>query len=244
MPLEERPMPPTISRRRAETRQRLIDAAHERFAAVGIHDTSVEAICERAGFTRGAFYSNFHSKQELFLALYEQQLALRAARLEEAEHEAIGGIDPADPDRAARIARAIASRFAAGIDEDAAWCPVHLEYRALALRTPDLRAATLATERRFFASIAQLAERLASAFGMRLAIGADAFATAVGALYETLLVRSIMEGEPSSAAAVTDELTEFIAALAAPRPRPIRTLLPPRRGDLPRTPRGAVRPTA
>jgi len=42
------------------------------FAEVGLDAASVETICERAGFTRGAFYSNFESKDELFLALITQ----------------------------------------------------------------------------------------------------------------------------------------------------------------------------
>ena len=60
---------PATTRRRENTRIRLMDAAAEMFAEVGIDAASVEAVCERAGFTRGAFYSNFASKEELFLAL-------------------------------------------------------------------------------------------------------------------------------------------------------------------------------
>ncbi|MEU2204864.1 helix-turn-helix domain-containing protein [Microbacterium oleivorans] len=58
-----------MTRSRENTRARLLEAAHEVFAEVGLDAASVEAICERAGFTRGAFYSNFESKDELFLAL-------------------------------------------------------------------------------------------------------------------------------------------------------------------------------
>ena len=58
-----------VTRSRENTRARLLEAAHEVFAEVGLDAASVEAICERAGFTRGAFYSNFESKDELFLAL-------------------------------------------------------------------------------------------------------------------------------------------------------------------------------
>ncbi len=57
------------SKRREATRARLLDAAHEVFAAMGMGAASVEEISERAGFTRGAFYSNFESKEDLFLAL-------------------------------------------------------------------------------------------------------------------------------------------------------------------------------
>nr|WP_246357957.1 helix-turn-helix domain-containing protein [Pyxidicoccus fallax] len=42
------------------------------FAEVGLDAASVEAICERTGFTRGAFYSNFETKDALMLALIER----------------------------------------------------------------------------------------------------------------------------------------------------------------------------
>ena len=57
------------TRSRENTRARLLDAAAEVFAEVGLDAASVEAVCDRAGFTRGAFYSNFESKDELFLEL-------------------------------------------------------------------------------------------------------------------------------------------------------------------------------
>ncbi|MET0296255.1 MAG: TetR/AcrR family transcriptional regulator, partial [Microbacterium sp.] len=63
-------MPAT--RRREATRQKLLDAAAQVFAEVGLDAASVEAICERAGFSRGAFYSNFETKDELMLALTER----------------------------------------------------------------------------------------------------------------------------------------------------------------------------
>ncbi|OYO18574.1 hypothetical protein CGZ93_14155 [Enemella dayhoffiae] len=59
----------TLSPRRAETRRRLMTAAIEVFADKGVNGASVEEICEQAGFTRGAFYSNFDSKDELCAAL-------------------------------------------------------------------------------------------------------------------------------------------------------------------------------
>src|SRR5699024_3701144 len=65
------------TRRRAETRQRLMDAAYEVFAEYSIRDAPTELICDRAGFTRGAFYSNFSSKEDLFLAVFDQQLSRR-----------------------------------------------------------------------------------------------------------------------------------------------------------------------
>ena len=63
----------------ARTRQALLDAAGEVFVERGLHRTSVEAIAARAGYTRGAFYSNFASKEELFAELL-QSTVYRAYR--------------------------------------------------------------------------------------------------------------------------------------------------------------------
>jgi AcrR family transcriptional regulator len=54
---------------REQTRQRLLDAASVVIAKKGLAATSVEDIAEHAGYTRGAFYSNFKSKTDLFIEL-------------------------------------------------------------------------------------------------------------------------------------------------------------------------------
>ena len=60
-----------LTRRESQeaTRGRLIDAAARSFIRRGFDASSVERIAEGAGFSRGAFYSNFRSKDELFIAV-------------------------------------------------------------------------------------------------------------------------------------------------------------------------------
>jgi AcrR family transcriptional regulator len=72
-----------VSARRRATRARLLAAAEEVFAERGFHGASVEDLCERADFTRGAFYSNFTSKDDLLLELYAQHAARLHARVVE-----------------------------------------------------------------------------------------------------------------------------------------------------------------
>ena len=67
-------------RRREETVERLLDAALETFAEIGFAAASVEDICRRGGFTRGAFYSSFRTKDELFEALFVRETARNFAR--------------------------------------------------------------------------------------------------------------------------------------------------------------------
>lgn len=56
-------------RRKEQTRERLLDAARQMFLNKGVAATSVEDIAETAGYTRGAFYSNFNCKQDLLVEL-------------------------------------------------------------------------------------------------------------------------------------------------------------------------------
>lgn len=78
------PVGAPLSARRTRTRQRLMAAAVAVFAERGVIGSSVEEICEAAGFTRGAFYSNFADKDALVLALIEQGVAEEYAAAEEA----------------------------------------------------------------------------------------------------------------------------------------------------------------
>lgn len=67
---------------REQTRRRLLDAAAKLFATKGIGETSIVDMCEAAGFSRGAFYSNFETKDDVVMALLEEQLASNSAELQ------------------------------------------------------------------------------------------------------------------------------------------------------------------
>src|SRR5918992_2559100 len=71
-------MPPTRLKRdesKAKTRALLLEAAARVFARHGFHGASVEEIAEVAGFSTGALYSNFSGKEDLFLALLDEEIA-------------------------------------------------------------------------------------------------------------------------------------------------------------------------
>jgi AcrR family transcriptional regulator len=60
---------------RDDTRDKLFEAAARVFDEQGINGVSIEAIAAAAGFSRGAFYSNFKSKDELIIAMIEDHVA-------------------------------------------------------------------------------------------------------------------------------------------------------------------------
>lgn len=63
----------TRAEQQARTREALLDAAVKVFVERGFYGASVEAITAEAGYTRGAFYSNFDSKEQLFAALLQDR---------------------------------------------------------------------------------------------------------------------------------------------------------------------------
>jgi AcrR family transcriptional regulator len=78
---------------RDDTREKLFEAAARVFEEQGIGGASIEAIAAAAGFTRGAFYSNFTSKDELIIAMLEDHVEQSIRRNLDllAKHENIAG---------------------------------------------------------------------------------------------------------------------------------------------------------
>src|ERR1700682_3021281 len=74
---------PRVTKRRAETRANLIEAAYRVCAAKGFGQVRIDDVCAAAGYTRGAFYSNFDSLDELFFALYDESARLIADQVTE-----------------------------------------------------------------------------------------------------------------------------------------------------------------
>ena len=87
----------TRAESRQQTRERLLHAAKDVFARQGYRRASVEQIASQAGYTIGALYSNFAGKEELLLALLEQQVGRIAERVVNA---AVAAGDPAEKLRA------------------------------------------------------------------------------------------------------------------------------------------------
>lgn len=138
-----------VTRRRENTRARLLDAAAQVFAEIGLEGASVEAICERAGFTRGAFYSNFDSKDELFLqlaaAVAERRLTMVRERIDEFVETGVL-TDEADPID-------LVQRVMESGEDDRLSVLLMSEIRIRALRDAEFGAAYAAQEEALVASI-------------------------------------------------------------------------------------------
>ncbi|QIS03614.1 TetR family transcriptional regulator [Nocardia brasiliensis] len=133
-----------VTRRRAETRERLLTAAYEAFSEEGFGKATVERVCERAGFTRGAFYSNFVSLDELFLAMWEQRSAAMLADIKRVLDDLLIGDDD--------LYTAL-ERMERAVPIDAGWYRITAEFTAHALRNPELRRVMAAREEAISAAL-------------------------------------------------------------------------------------------
>jgi AcrR family transcriptional regulator len=201
----------TPSARRQETRTRLLDAAIEVFAEEGLQGASVEAVCARAGFTRGAFYSNFSSKEQLFLALLEREFEHRAADLAEKARE----LEPTLRERSGCISPAEAARYIAEFFAPArdatAWFVLEAEFLLLAMRDPSIAPGHHEFMDRFYASIAGIVEQVVAAARRRFVIPVERAMPVLSGVYERALRAAALSGPEENGA--FDELGDRLAEL-------------------------------
>ena len=147
MPLE----PLTPERRRALTRRHLLDAAAVVFAKEGFHGASIDAIAAAAGFTKGAIYSNFRSKDDLFLELLDDRLSRQFALVETVLEDA----PPLTPDdQQARMGDFVWSNL-----ENDDWTLLYLEFVVYAARNPEARAKLAESARQSRKIVVEIRER-------------------------------------------------------------------------------------
>jgi len=117
---------PRVTKRRAETRANLIEAAYRVFADKGFGQVRIDDVCAAAGYTRGAFYSNFDSLDELFFALYDESARLIAGQVTDAITD-----DDINPGIEAVIERVTATLL---LDRD--WLLIKTDFLLHAARNP------------------------------------------------------------------------------------------------------------
>lgn len=116
---------------RGEVRDRILDAASKVFAAEGFAGATIDAIGQAAGFTKGAVYSNFESKDELFLALLDREFELRGEQIAIA-------LDRSDGDTAA-AAGEVSRSVLDSVRDHSDYYVLLVEYWLRAQRDPQLR---------------------------------------------------------------------------------------------------------
>lgn len=116
---------------RAQTRERLIDTAQHLFVSNGYGGTSIRDIADKAGYSQGAFYSNFSSKENVLLELLRRHMEAEAIQL-----STVMGKDAQQPDQML----AEVETWASTLNQDADWCMLSIELQLHANRSPTFAA--------------------------------------------------------------------------------------------------------
>ena len=162
--------------RTAVTRDLLLSAAEQVFAQRGYEKAQLAEIAEAAGFSKGALYAHFKSKEDLFFALARAKATGYQAKLRHALESA--------PTREAKIA-AFRS-FYVGLSEEKQWALIILEVKLYVTRHPEVKDRLRQAEE-------ELAESVEGTFIKLFGKSASAAGKALGGIFSALVLEADLE---------------------------------------------------
>jgi AcrR family transcriptional regulator len=178
--------PATLSRhqeRTGITRGRLIQSAEKVFARDGFEAAKLEEIAKDAGYTRGAVYANFDSKEDLFFALLEKEISSRIAALEKEMDKVC------EPEAKLQAMR----EFFLTKTLDRRWSLLSLEFKLFAVRHPEVKQRLAAMHRRFVGPRVGLLEEVMGGLGRELPASAYATGVSMAALGNSLKLEHMLD---------------------------------------------------
>lgn len=179
-----------LTRRRAQTRRRLLDAARALFAEKGISATSVEEISDKAGFTRGAFYSNFADKDDILAAVSAEEFAVL-------EHSLIEGWE----NRLSQTALSsdqlelFAERLLAALKIDREFYLVQTELALHLVRNPHLQEQLLAPRESFLLRIEEFLISALQSVGRTVSVEPHIIVAMISALLRYAIESALLSGK-------------------------------------------------
>ncbi len=171
------------SERTEITRARFIQSAEKIFARDGFEAAKLEEIAADAGYTRGAFYANFDSKEDLFFALLEKEISARIAALER-EMDRVR-----EPEAKLRTMRDFFLRKTL----DRRWCLLALEFKLFAVRHPEVRRRLATMHRRFVGPRVGFLDDVMKALGRELPASAYVTGVSMAALGTSLTLEYMLD---------------------------------------------------
>jgi len=186
---------------RSEVRRRLIDAAADVFAAKGYTASSVDDVARQAGLTKGAVYSNFESKDDLFFALLSEQVAARIALVEAL---------PASPEPAEEWLRSVGAALTRAMVEQPEWHLLFIEFWQRSIRDPEARERFVPHRRKLHDLVSATIRGRAEELNLKLPVDPDRLATAMIALSNGLAIEYLLDPESVPEDLFADVLTSMI----------------------------------
>ena len=145
----------TRQQKQAETRSSLLRSATKLFCRHGLEGASVEDVAQDAGYTKGAFYSNFKNKEELFLVMMDDKFGAELERID----RLLAGTGEARTE-----ANAAAEDFVRYVHSDPEWPRLYFEFVAYAARNDEFRQELATRHRALRARLAEVYQRWSSSF--------------------------------------------------------------------------------
>jgi AcrR family transcriptional regulator len=185
------------------TRSRLIRAAEKIFARDGFEAAKLEEIAAEAGHTRGAFYANFGSKEDLFFALLEGQISSRINAVEQITRNL------RDPEEKLRAFRA----FFLTVCEDRRWSLLSLEFKLFAVRHPEVKVRLAAMNRRLVKPRIGILRDVMEGTGRKLPVSPTAVAMSLSAVTNALGLEHMLDRSLMPEAALKQILGNYFDSL-------------------------------
>lgn len=195
----------TRNEKKARTRSQLLAGAERVFARRGI-GASLEDVADEAGFSKGAVYSNFASKDDLVLALVERHMDERLAEL---RRVLASGLPL--PEQVAEASRSFVSLLKAERDQHL----LFVELCAAAARTPGLGQRFAERYRALIAELAALIDAQAEALGLPRRASPERVAAAVLAMAHGFALQKLIDPGAVDDAALEDMVLGYLASLGA-----------------------------
>jgi AcrR family transcriptional regulator len=162
----------------------VLAAARVLFCGLGYHGATLDRIAEQAGFSKGVIYSQFGSKDDLFLALLAQQIDQRATQIRDSAVSGSGR----------NALREVFEGARTTLQADADWMRAVIEFRIHASRTPELNQRFANLHCRSLSMRAQLFESLADRMNISLPYSPVDFARFSAVLDTGGVLERLVEG--------------------------------------------------
>ena len=173
----------TRREKQQRTRKSLLQAAAQLFCKRGLEGTSIDEVAQAAGFTKGAFYANFKSKEELFLVMLDERFSEELERLD----RALAGTQ--EPHEEARAAASEFIHFAS--DED--WPNLYFQFVAHAAGNEEFRQELATRHQAMRERLAEVFKRWKDGLGVAPALPLEEIAAMMFFMADGFLIDRIVE---------------------------------------------------
>jgi len=173
----------TRKEKQAKTRSSLLRSAAKLICRKGITGASVDDIATEAGYTKGAFYANFKTKEEMFLVMLDERYATELERLE--AH--LPGEEPVEE------VRQSAEDFIRFVRSDPEWPRLYFEFVVYAARNPEFREELATRNRAMRERIAEVIRNWAADFPTEAPFPLEDIARMLFCLADGFLVQQLIE---------------------------------------------------